>query len=116
MGLAMRPTERRVAPSAKDRAYPDRAPAGAPAPSAASGAPAAAGNAPRERIVGRLLDHGRDAYRHDPQQEMSYFVRVQTREGNREIWGKDLERAMTKSLTQPPIGQEIALHKTRRQV
>ena len=47
---------------------------------------------------------------------MSYFVRVQTREGNREIWGKDLERAMTKSLTQPQIGDEIALQKTGREV
>ena len=115
-GLAMRSNERLDTTSAKDPADPDRAPAGAPAPSAASAAPTAAGNAPRERIVGRLLDHGRDAYRHDPQEEMSYFVRVQTREGNREIWGKDLERAMTKSLTQPQIGDEIALQKTGREV
>jgi putative DNA primase/helicase len=115
-GLAMRSNQRLDTTSAKDPADPDRAPAGAPAPSAASAAPAAAGNAPRERIVGRLLDHGRDAYRHDPQEEMSYFVRVQTREGNREIWGKDLERAMTKSLTQPQIGDEIALQKTGREV
>jgi len=115
-GLAMRSNERLDTTSSQDPADPDLAPAGAPAPSAASAAPAAAGNAPRERIVGRLLDHGRDAYRHDPQEEMSYFVRVQTREGNREIWGKDLERAMTKSLTQPQIGDEIALQKTGREV
>ena len=36
---------------------------------------------PRERIVGKLLDHGRDAYRHDPDEDPSYFVRLQTREG-----------------------------------
>ena len=47
---------------------------------------------------------------------MSYFVRVQTREGNREIWGKDLERAMTKSLTQPQVGDEVLLQKTGRDV
>jgi hypothetical protein len=76
----------------------------------------AAPDAPRERIVGRLLDHGRDAYRHDSQEEMSYFVRIETPEGQREIWGKDLERAMAKSLTQPQLGDEVILQKTGRDV
>lgn len=67
-----------------------------------------------ERIAGKLIEHGRDSYRHDPQEEMSYFVSVQTREGRREIWGKDLERAMTKSLTQPQVGDEVVLQKTGR--
>ena len=43
----------------------------------------------RERIAGTLLDHGRDAYRHDPNEDPSYFVRLQTLYGPREIWGKD---------------------------
>jgi len=42
----------------------------------------------RERVVGKLLDHGRDAYRHDPNAEPSYFVRLQTSDGLREIWGR----------------------------
>ena len=69
----------------------------------------------RQRIVGKLLDHGRDAYRHDPNEEPSYFVRVETPTGKREIWGRDLERAMTKSLTQPQIGEEIILQRTARE-
>jgi Large polyvalent protein-associated domain 7 len=68
----------------------------------------------RERIAGRLLDHGRDAYRHDPNEDSSYFVRLQTRDGPREIWGKDIERAVTKSLTQPQRGDEVILQRTGR--
>jgi hypothetical protein len=67
-----------------------------------------------ERVVGRLLDHGRDAYRHDPNEDTSYFVQLQTREGKREIWGKDIERAVAKSLTQPQIGDEVILQRAGR--
>lgn len=60
-------------------------------------------------IAGRLLDHGRETYRFDPHAEMSYFVRVATREGRRTVWGKDLERAMAEALSRPQVGDEIAL-------
>jgi Large polyvalent protein-associated domain 7 len=80
----------------------------------AMGAGGTAPDTPKGRIAGTLLDHGRDSYRHDPQEETSYFVSVQTPEGRREIWGKDLERAMTKSLTQPQVGDEVVLQKTGR--
>jgi hypothetical protein len=68
----------------------------------------------RARVTGKLLDHGRDAYRHDPDAEPSYFVRLQTRNGPREIWGKDIERAVAKSLTQPQVGDEVILQRTGR--
>ena len=68
----------------------------------------------RERIAGRLVDHGRDAYRHDPNEDPSYFLRLKTREGVREIWGKDIERAVTKSVTQPQIGDEVVLQRMGR--
>ena len=67
-----------------------------------------------ERYVGRLLDHGKDTYRHDPDAEPSYFVRLGIPGGYREIWGKDLERAVAKSLTQPEIGDEVILRRTGR--
>jgi putative DNA primase/helicase len=72
------------------------------------------GTVPPERIAGRLLDHGRDAYRHDPDQQPSYFVRLQTAEGTREIWGKDIERAVARSLTQPKVGEDVILQRTGR--
>jgi hypothetical protein len=103
-----RSTERVDSPSA-DPAAPARPPREAPAR-----AGAAAGGEARERIVGKLLDHGRDAYRHDPNEDPSYFVRLKTREGIREIWGKDIERAVAKSLTQPQIGDEVVLQRTGR--
>ncbi len=79
--------------------------------------PAAAGRPPEleERIQGRLLEYGRDTYRHDPQQQPSYFVRLQTADGTREIWGKDLERAVSQSLTQPKIGADVILQRTGRE-
>jgi hypothetical protein len=81
-----------------------------PASAAPDTAPAARRD--RERISGKLLEHGRDGYRHDPNEEPSYFVRIRTAEGAREIWGKDIERALAKSLTQPQVGDEVILQQT----
>lgn len=67
---------------------------------------------PRDLIVGKLIDHGRQSYRFDPRESMSYFIELATDEGKRTIWGKDLERAMKQSLTQPQIGDEIAMRRT----
>ena len=89
-------------------------PSSAPRPDASSRPDAASLGSPRERIVGKLLDHGRDAYRHDPTQDPSYFVRLQTRDGPREVWGKDIERAVAKSLTQPQVGDEVILQRGGR--
>ncbi len=70
-----------------------------------------AGSRPAEGalIVGRLVDHGPAPYAHDPKQPMSYFVRIETERGDREIWGVDLERAFRQSLSTPGIGDEIGL-------
>jgi putative DNA primase/helicase len=110
--LAQPTTARTDTISAEAPASEAAAARGAPA---VAPAPAPRSDAPRERIAGRLLEHGRDAYRHDPNEEPSYFVRVETRDGKREIWGKDLDRAMTKSLTQPQIGDEVVLQQTGRE-
>ena len=37
-----------------------------------------------------------------------------TRDGPREVWGKDIERAVAKSLTQPQIGDAMILQRTGR--
>ena len=67
-----------------------------------------------ERYGGRLLDHGKDTYLHDPDAEPSYFVRLGIPGGYREVWGKDIERAVAKSLTQPQPGDEVILQRTGR--
>lgn len=65
-------------------------------------------------IVGRLLDHGRAAYQHEAREPMSYFVKIDTAQGERTVWGIDLERAFRESLTQPRIGEDVGLRAVRQ--
>ena len=65
-------------------------------------------------IVGRLLEHGAASFQHDRRQEKSYFVKLKTERGEREIWGVDLARALKHSLSQPKIGDEVSLRTTRQ--
>jgi len=60
-------------------------------------------------ITGRLVDHGRANYRHNPKDPMSYYVRVETERGDREIWGVDLERAFRESLSRPTLGDQVTV-------
>lgn len=86
----------------------------------AGDAPAEGRHAPRERQrtlqVGRLVDHGAAPYLHDSHNAMSYFIRIETPAGEREIWGVDLHRALQKSLTRPQIGDEIGVRSLRQDV
>ena len=45
-------------------------------------------------VVGTVVDYGIDHYNHDIQNTKSYFVKVATDRGEREIWGVDLGRAV----------------------
>lgn len=81
-----------------------------PPPSPPPGAEAAMG-----RIRGTLLEHGKDFYRHNPKETESYFVRLKTAAGTREVWGKDIERAVAKSLSQPKVGDPVVLQPTGRE-
>lgn len=65
--------------------------------------------------VGRLIDHGPAPYRHDPRNDPSYFVRIETPTGEREIWGVDLQRALNESLSRPRVGDEIGVRALRRE-
>ena len=58
-------------------------------------------------VVGKVLEHGIDHYDHDPKSEKSYFVRVATAKGEKEIWGVDLARAIERSDAKP--GDAVAL-------
>jgi putative DNA primase/helicase len=67
-----------------------------------------------EIIVGRLVDHGPAPYQHKTNQPMSYYVRIETDRGDREIWGVDLERAFRQSLSTPRIGDEVGVRASGR--
>jgi len=72
---------------------------------------------PREGLLlGRLVDHGRASYRHDPHEPMSYFATLETARGERTVWGVDLERAFKESLTAPQIGEGVGLRPVRKDV
>lgn len=86
-----------------------------PQPAPPQGASPVAEKPRRERVRGKLLDHGKDFYRHDPSESPSYFVKLQTEEGPREVWGKDIERAVRQSLSQPKAGDEVVLQRTGRE-
>lgn len=46
------------------------------------------------KIVGKLLEHGEAPYEHDPNNEKSYYAKIMTDQGEKTIWGVDLERAI----------------------
>jgi len=89
--------------------------AGSTGPKTAAEAPEPEGRAGRsarsasddDPITGRLVDHGRAPYRHNPKEPMSYYVRIETTQGDRELWGVDLERAFRESLSRPTLGDEV---------
>ena len=66
-------------------------------------------------LTGKLVDHGRATYRHDPREPMSYFVKIETQRGDRTIWGVDLERAMKESLSRPQVGEAVGLRAVRQE-
>lgn len=68
---------------------------------------------PQDRLYhGKLLDFGAENYKRSPHEDMSYFVQIDTPRGPIELWGKDLERALRESKTQPKKGDEVAVLQT----
>ncbi len=58
-------------------------------------------------VVGTVVDYGIDHYNHDIQNTKSYFIKVATDRGEREIWGVDLGRALEQGKVQR--GDAVAL-------
>jgi len=59
---------------------------------------------------GRLIDHGVARYQFDPRnEEDSYYVILETPNGEQAIWGKDLQRAVEQSLSNVQEGQDVAV-------
>lgn len=60
---------------------------------------------------GRLIDHGEAPYQHQVGNAMSYFIKLQTREGERALWGVDLKRALRASVSRPAPGDAVVLRR-----
>lgn len=54
---------------------------------------------------GQLLEHGPAKYNHDPDEKMNYYVKLDTAQGEKTVWGIDLKRAMEEG--KPKVGDEI---------
>ena len=80
-----------------------------PAAAAAAAAPSAAPVAADRLIIGWLRDHGAARHAFRTTAEVSYYLKIQTRQGEEVVWGKGLERALATSRTQPQIGDEIGV-------
>jgi len=64
---------------------------------------------PGDTITGRLVESGGAPYRFDPANTRSFYVRLQTASGVRDIWGTELRRAMSESPDVPRPGDSIAV-------
>lgn len=91
-------TERAAAEPAREPATAQSAGNGKPTPEqAASGALRA--------YSGQLLEHGPAKYNHDPDEKMNYYVKLDTAQGEKTVWGIDLKRAMAEG--KPKVGDQI---------
>lgn len=57
--------------------------------------------------VGKITEHGPAPFEHDPKNEKSYYVKLDTRSGEKVLWGVDLARAVTVSRTR--VGDDVVL-------
>ena len=63
--------------------------------------------------VGKILEHGQAPYENNPTNASSYFVRLQTERGEKEVWGVDLRRAIGEGNAK--VGDDVALSYQGRQ-
>ena len=64
----------------------------------------------QERVYrGRLVDYGAASFQFNPREPASFYLRLQTSAGEQVLWGRDLERAIGKSLSQVKAGDEVAV-------
>lgn len=58
----------------------------------------ARGGSQRSRVyAGRLIEHGEARYKFRDDQELSYFVRLETASGTKDLWGVDFPRALNQA-------------------
>ena len=117
-----RPDARRVAPERRAEPSSDRSVSDSLARSTARSHDAGARRPDltrrrgEELLIGRLVNHGRATYQYRADQDLSYQVKILTSRGPRTLWGKDLERALRESETQPKNGDLIGVRRSAREV
>jgi hypothetical protein len=66
-------------------------------------------------LIGRLKDHGAANYQFRAKEDPSYYVKLLTSRGERVLWGKDLQRAVTEGQTRPKVGDLIGARRAARE-
>ncbi|MGO9596233.1 MAG: hypothetical protein ACLQFT_20790 [Steroidobacteraceae bacterium] len=66
-------------------------------------------------LIGRLKEHGPANYQFRAKEDLSYYVKLLTSRGERILWGRDLERAVTEGETRPKIGDLIGARRIARE-
>lgn len=69
----------------------------------------------RGLLIGRLKDHGAANYQFRAKEDPSYYVKLITSRGERILWGKDLQRALTEGETRPKVGDLIGARRVARE-
>jgi putative DNA primase/helicase len=90
-----------------ERKIEQQRPERASTPDSRAKAPETVGNAVLRTHAGRVLEHGAANFNHDPEEKPNYFVKLETAQGEKTIWGVDLKRAMTESKVKP--GDDVTL-------
>jgi len=65
-------------------------------------------------VIGRLTEHGRAHYQFRAGEDLSYYLKLLTSQGERILWGKDLERALTTGETTPKVGDLVGARRVAR--
>jgi hypothetical protein len=68
-----------------------------------------------ELLIGRMREHGPANYQFRASEDPSYYVKLLTSRGERTLWGKDLERAVTQGETRAKIGDLIGARRVGRE-
>lgn len=68
----------------------------------------------RKTLRGELIEHGKSPYAHDPKNTPSYYVKLATETGEKELWGSGLERALKEAGVQR--GQELSITNRGKEV
>jgi hypothetical protein len=66
-------------------------------------------------LIGRLKEHGPANYQFRAKEDPSYYMKLLTSRGDRILWGKDLQRAVTEGETRPKIGDLIGARRIARE-
>ena len=65
-------------------------------------------------VIGRLTEHGRAHYQFRAREDLSYYLKLLTSQGERILWGKDLERALNTGETTPKVGDLVGARRVAR--